>query len=160
MSSMRKIKQVLTAASALFFVITLSPAMASAAVAPDPTTPATSTGTSTTSGGATGCSSGNLTSQQAIQCGTNGAAGATGNQDATKTLSDTIKTVVNVLSALIGAVAVIMIIIGGFRYVASAGSPEAAKGARNTILYAVIGLVVAALAQVIVHFVLNNVNSA
>ena len=67
-----------------------------------------------------------------------------------------IRTVINVLSVIIGAIAVVMIIIGGFRYVISAGNAEQAKSARNTILYAIIGLVIVALAQIIVHFVLNN----
>jgi cytochrome bd-type quinol oxidase subunit 2 len=69
-----------------------------------------------------------------------------------------IKKIINILSVLIGAIAVIMVIIGGFRYITSAGNPEQAKGARNTILYAIIGLVIVALAQVIVHFVLNSVS--
>ncbi len=72
-------------------------------------------------------------------------------------LSVFIKKVINVLSILVGAIAVIMIIFGGFRYVTSGGSDSAVSSAKNTILYAVIGLVVVALAQVIVHFVLNNV---
>jgi hypothetical protein len=61
-------------------------------------------------------------------------------------VTDLIKKIINILSVLIGAIAVVMIILGGFRYV------------KNTILYAIIGLVIVALAQVIVHFVLNNVN--
>jgi cytochrome bd-type quinol oxidase subunit 2 len=71
-----------------------------------------------------------------------------------------IRTIINVLSVIIGAIAVIMIIIGGFRYIVSAGNPEQAKNARNTILYAIIGLVIVALAQIIVHFVLNNTTNA
>jgi beta-lactamase regulating signal transducer with metallopeptidase domain len=72
-------------------------------------------------------------------------------------VTDVIKKIINILSVLIGAIAVVMIIIGGFRYVTSAGNPEGTKGARNTILYAIVGLVVVALAQIIVHFVLNSV---
>ena len=75
-------------------------------------------------------------------------------------LGKLIRTIINVLSVIIGAIAVIMIIIGGFRYVVSAGNPEQAKSARNTILYAIIGLVIVALAQIIVHFVLNNTTNA
>jgi len=66
-----------------------------------------------------------------------------------------IRKVINVLSVIIGAIAVVMIIIGGFRYITSAGNPEQAKGARSTILYAIIGLVIVAVAQIIVRFVLN-----
>jgi hypothetical protein len=71
-------------------------------------------------------------------------------------LSVFVKKLINVLSLLVGAVAVIMIIYGGFRYVTSGGSESSVSSAKNTILYAVIGLVIVALAQVIVHFVLNN----
>ena len=67
-----------------------------------------------------------------------------------------VKTVINILTAVVGILAVIMIIVAGFRYVTSGGSDEAVKGAKNTILYAVIGLVVVALAQIIVHFVINK----
>jgi hypothetical protein len=78
-----------------------------------------------------------------------------GNPD--KTIQDTIRNIVNVISILAGAVAVVMIIIGGFRYITSGGNAETVRNARNTILYAVIGLVVIAFAQVIVHFTLSNV---
>jgi len=97
--------------------------------------------------------------KEQIQCGACGASGSTTCNPAAApgTVSDTIKSIINVLSAVAGAAAVIMIIVGGFRYVTSAGNPEGAKSARNTILYAVVGLVVIALAQLIVHFVLNKV---
>jgi hypothetical protein len=72
-----------------------------------------------------------------------------------------LRKIVNILSVLIGVIAVIMIIIGGFRYITSAGSADRVKAAQQTILYAVIGLVIVALAQVIVRFVLTNtINTA
>lgn len=55
-----------------------------------------------------------------------------------------------------GIVSVVMIIIGGFRYVTSAGDSNGTKGAKDTILYAVVGLIVALFAQVIVTFVLSK----
>lgn len=67
------------------------------------------------------------------------------------------KLVLNMFSFVIGFAAVIMIIIGGFRYVISAGDGSNTAGAKNTILYAVIGLVVVAIAQIIVRFVLSEV---
>lgn len=73
-----------------------------------------------------------------------------------KTITDLIRQIINILSVIIGAIAVVMIIVGGFRYVTSAGNPESTKSARNTILYAIVGLIIVALAQVIVHFVLNS----
>jgi ABC-type Fe3+ transport system permease subunit len=71
-----------------------------------------------------------------------------------------IQTVVNILSVVVGAIAVIMIIYAGFRYVTSGGRDEAVKGAKNTILYAIIGLVIVALAQIIVHFVIAKAGEA
>ncbi len=72
-------------------------------------------------------------------------------------LTSTVKKIINILSILVGAIAVIMIIFGGFRYVTSGGNDSSVSSAKNTILYAVIGLIIVALAQVIVHFVLNNI---
>src|SRR5207253_11297748 len=82
--------------------------------------------------------------------------GAEGCTEQSAGLTGTVKTVVNVLSVVVGVVAVIMIIIGGFRYITSGGKQESVTAAKNTILYAVVGLVVVALAQVIVRFVLTN----
>jgi len=97
--------------------------------------------------------------QEQIQCGACGAAGATtcNPAPATKKLGDTIATVINIISVFGGALAVLMIIVGGFRYITSGGSPEGTKGARQTIVYAIIGLVVIAVAQIIVHFVIHSV---
>jgi uncharacterized membrane protein len=76
------------------------------------------------------------------------------------TASNIAREVVDVLSAVTGIVAVIMIIYAGFRYVSSGGSDEAVKGAKNTIIYAIVGLVIVAFAQIIVHFVLAKTHNA
>jgi hypothetical protein len=65
--------------------------------------------------------------------------------------------VINLLSLVVGIVAVIMIIIGGFRYITSGGDSNGISSAKNTILYAIVGLVIAVLAQIIVRFVLAKV---
>lgn len=65
-------------------------------------------------------------------------------------------TIVNIMLFLIGAVAVIMLIIGGIRYVISGGKQEEVTAAKNTILYAVIGIIVAVLAFAIVNFVITG----
>lgn len=67
-----------------------------------------------------------------------------------------IQTVVRILLFLIGAISVIMIIVGGFRYVVSQGDSSALTSAKNTILYAIIGLAVAIFAWAIVDFVVTN----
>lgn len=71
-------------------------------------------------------------------------------------LPDLIQNVINILLFVIGAVAVIMIIVGGIRYVVSNGDQASITGAKNTILYAVVGLVVAIMAYAIVNFILNS----
>jgi len=83
------------------------------------------------------------------------------NQDVKNNTADhLVRTVINILTAVVGILAVIMIIFAGFRYVTSGGSDDAIKSAKNTIIYAIIGLVVVALAQIIVHFVLNKTAQA
>lgn len=66
-------------------------------------------------------------------------------------------TVVNFLLFFIGAISVIMLIWGGIRYATSGGASASVTSAKNTILYAVIGLVVAFLAYAIVNWVLKAV---
>lgn len=67
--------------------------------------------------------------------------------------------VVNIFSIVVGIVAVIMIIVGGFKYITSGGDSNSITSAKNTIIYALIGLVIVALSQFIVQFVLNKVNT-
>lgn len=64
--------------------------------------------------------------------------------------------VVNVFSAIVGIIAVIMIIVGGLRYITSGGDSSRVGAAKTTIIYALVGLVVVVLAQLIVHFVINQ----
>lgn len=71
-------------------------------------------------------------------------------------VNSVISTVINIFSLVVGVVSVIMIIIGGLRYITSGGDSGKVSGAKNTILYAIIGLVIVALAQFIVRFVLSK----
>jgi hypothetical protein len=64
--------------------------------------------------------------------------------------------VINMMIFLIGAVSVVMIIVGGLRYVLSGGDSSAINGAKNTILYSIVGLAVAIMAYAIVNFVASN----
>ena len=68
-----------------------------------------------------------------------------------------IQNILNWIFGVIGIVAVIMIIIGGFNMMISSGDPGKVKKGKDTILYGIIGLVVAILAFAIVNFVLTNV---
>ncbi|HSW85243.1 MAG TPA: pilin [Candidatus Saccharimonadales bacterium] len=67
--------------------------------------------------------------------------------------------IVKIFSIIVGAVSVIMIIYGGFRYITSGGDSGRVGSAKNTLIYAIIGLIIVALAQLIVHFVLNQSNN-
>lgn len=71
--------------------------------------------------------------------------------------TDTFKNVINVILTILGIVSVIMIVVGGFQYTTSGGDSNKVAAAKNTILYAVIGVVVALLAAFIVQYVVNNV---
>lgn len=77
--------------------------------------------------------------------------------DGKKAINKIVATVIRIMSAIGGIIAVIMIIIGGLKYVTSAGDSNAAAGAKNTIIYSVIGLVIVVFAQLLVIFVLDTV---
>lgn len=66
------------------------------------------------------------------------------------------KKVVNIMLFVIGAVAVIMLIYGGVKYVTSGGAQDKVAEAKNTILYAIVGIVVALLAFAVVNFVVTG----
>jgi hypothetical protein len=71
-------------------------------------------------------------------------------------LSQGITNTVNTLLFIVGVASVIMIIVGGLRYIFSGGDPKNTSAAKDTILYAVIGIVVAILAYAIVNFILGQ----
>lgn len=74
----------------------------------------------------------------------------------TSDIDNVITTVVEVLSVIVGVLAVIMIIISGFKYVTSGGDAQKVASAKSTLIYAIIGIVIVVLAQVIVRFVLSS----
>lgn len=67
-----------------------------------------------------------------------------------------IKNVIGIISFLVGLVAVLMIVIAGFRFVTSNGDAGTVSSAKNTIIYAVIGLIITIMAYAIVNFILDN----
>ena len=78
--------------------------------------------------------------------------------DSTKTdLWGTVNTIINVVLGALGIITVIMIIIGGFTYLTSQGDPGKVKKGRDTLLYGIIGLIIALLAFAIVNFVLAGI---
>ena len=72
-------------------------------------------------------------------------------------LMTTLNTIINVVIGIIGFVAVMVIILGGVQYTTSAGDSGKVKKAKDTIMYGIIGLVVALMAYSIVNFILSNV---
>ena len=64
--------------------------------------------------------------------------------------------VASLIAVIVGIASVFMIIVGGFKYITSSGDPGNAKSAKDTILYAVVGILVALAAQSIVVFVLSR----
>jgi hypothetical protein len=71
-------------------------------------------------------------------------------------ISKLVSAVVNILSIIVGIAAVIMIIIGGLKYVTSGGDSGSITSAKHTIIYALVGLVIVALAQFLVHYVVKS----
>jgi hypothetical protein len=93
-----------------------------------------------------------LGSSKNAVCSGAGLTSCSGGTDVNKVITG----VINVLSAIIGVAAVIMIIISGLRYITSGGEGQKVASAKGTLIYALVGLVIVALAQVIVHFVLQK----
>lgn len=90
-------------------------------------------------------------------CQLQGGVNKVGGDNNTTDLTTFITNIINIMLFIAGAVAVIMIIIGGIRYVTSNGDQAQVKSAKDTILYSVVGLVVAILAFAIVNFVTSNI---
>jgi len=67
-----------------------------------------------------------------------------------------IKTIVNVLLYIVGAISVVMLIVGGLLYATSAGDSGRVTTAKNTVMYAIVGLIVSFVAFAIVQFVFNT----
>ena len=84
---------------------------------------------------------------------------ARGDGQPAELLGDTgiLTTITNILLFVIGALSVLMLIIGGLRYVISGGNASAVTAAKNTILYAIVGLIIAFLAYAAINFVLGAV---
>jgi len=77
-------------------------------------------------------------------------------QSSGDTTDTVVSPIVSMLLTVLGAISIIVIIVGGIMYAVSAGDPGKAKKAKDTILYAVVGLVVAMLAYGIVAFVVGE----
>lgn len=87
-----------------------------------------------------------------------GASAARGIDQATSLFGNTgiFTTVSNVMLFIVGAISVIMVVVGGLRYVISGGNTTNVGTAKNTILYAVVGLIISLLAYAIINFVIGS----
>lgn len=83
--------------------------------------------------------------------------GCAESNNAARSLDKVVKLIISVLSLLIGVAAVIMMMVAGFRFLSSGGDASKVNSAKNTMLYAIVGLIVAAMAQMLVLFVLRRV---
>lgn len=77
-------------------------------------------------------------------------------KDSASGLTGLLKIVLNLLSLIVGVAAIVMIIVAGLKYVTSQGDASQVSSAKNTLLYAIVGLIIVAMAQVIVVFVLKQ----
>ncbi|HEX5797611.1 MAG TPA: pilin [Candidatus Saccharimonadales bacterium] len=138
---LNKLKRLIaTSGAALLLAISVTPALAGAqragTVSPDIENSACKGSNLDLSGGTNTAACQNITGQTGTQA------------------NDLVAKIINIFSIIVGIVSVIMIIYGGFRYVTSGGESSNITTAKNTILYAIIGLIIVALAQFIVKFVL------
>lgn len=69
-----------------------------------------------------------------------------------------LSSILQVVIGIIAAISVLFVVIGGLRYVLSDGDPQKATRARETIIYALVGLLIAITAEALVAFALNNIN--
>ncbi len=82
--------------------------------------------------------------------------GAAKGDDVPEDLTVNVKNIINVILYVVGILAVVMVIIGGVQYTTSGGDQAAVTKAKNTILYGIVGLVIAILAYAIVNFVIGK----
>lgn len=100
----------------------------------------------------------NLCSGVDAAAGTSNCSNAT-NGDASVGLKSIATTITKYFSIIVGAISIIMIIYGGFRYITSGGDSGKVGSAKNTLIYAIVGLIIVALAQLIVRVVITQANS-
>ncbi len=75
-------------------------------------------------------------------------------------VDDVVHTAINILSIIVGIVAVVMIIVSGLKYITSGGEANKVGSAKTTLIYALIGLAIAVIAQALVHFAFNTATHA
>ena len=92
---------------------------------------------------------------QDVPQGVKDAAGCPGNSNSD--LPTVIQNILNAIIGVAGVVSVVFIVIGGIQYITSTGDPGKTKKAKDTILYALIGLIICALSFAIVNFTISRI---
>jgi len=92
----------------------------------------------------------------AVCAGVNSVSGERGDCKSQSGVNKLVKMVINLMSWLVGVVCVIMIIISGYKYMTSGGDTAKVKSAKTTLLYALLGLAIVGLAQLLVNFTLSK----
>lgn len=86
--------------------------------------------------------------------------GSCGSSSPSTTLGTLAHTIVNTFTYVVGVISIIMLIVAAFKYVTSGGESSKVSSAKNTLIYALVGIVVVVAAQVIVSFVANTASNA
>ena len=100
-----------------------------------------------------------VSAQYNLSGGTEAAKGE-GMKDGVGDANSLVKNVVNIILWVVGILSVIMMVWGGIKYTTSAGDSNKVTSAKNTIIYAVIGLIIAIMAYAIVNFVIGQIGTA
>ena len=100
---------------------------------------------------ASGCSPNSTPKGQVLQ-----GLGQTGASCNDSGVTSAITAAVNILSLIVGIAAILMIISSGLKYITSGGESGKVANAKNSLIYAMIGVAIVALAQFLVHFVINT----
>ena len=89
-----------------------------------------------------------------VCAGIGSAAGGGGCAESGPTVNTVINAVINILRWVVGIISVIMVIVGGFKYVTSGGDSSNVQSAKNTVIYALVGVIIVAISQTLIKFVL------
>lgn len=107
---------------------------------------------SATAAGSAACTSLDQQLGSGQGCGTSSTSG-------TATFNNTVANIINVFSIVVGIIIVFMVILAGFQFITSGGDSNGVSKAKNALFYAMIGLLIVALAQFLVRFVLSTVGA-
>jgi cellobiose-specific phosphotransferase system component IIC len=100
------------------------------------------------------CGSGQVYNKSLKLCETKVTSGNLPKVDANQS---TIKNILSIVIGILGAITLLMVVLSGFRYVLSNGEPEKIAKAKNALIYALIGLIIALSAQAIVSFIVKGI---